>query len=91
MSVRIATFNIENLMRRFDFSGFRNELNIDRSLLLYDIRDERQYRELETARMMALADDVRQHSALAIADTKADIICLQEVDNIEVQIGRAHV
>lgn len=84
MSVRIATFNIENLMRRFDFSGFRNELNIDRSLLLYDIRDERQYHDLETARMMALADDVRQHSALAIADTKADILCLQEVDNIEV-------
>ena len=84
MSVRIATFNIENLMRRFDFSGFRNELNVDRSLLLYDIRDEKQYREMESARMMATADDVRQHSALAIADTKADIICLQEVDNIDV-------
>jgi predicted extracellular nuclease len=84
MSVRIATFNIENLMRRFDYSGFRNELNVDRALLLYDIRDERQYRELETARMMALADDVRQHSALAIADTRADILCLQEVDNIDV-------
>jgi predicted extracellular nuclease len=83
MSVRIATFNIENLMRRFDFSGFRNELNIDRSLLLYDIRDEKQYRELEAARMIAMADDVRQHSALAIADTRADIVCLQEVDNIE--------
>ncbi|MGB8817032.1 MAG: endonuclease/exonuclease/phosphatase family protein [Rhizobiaceae bacterium] len=84
MSVRIATFNIENLLRRFDFSGYRNELNADRSLLLFDIRDENQYREMEMARVVALADDTRQLSALAIADTKADIICLQEVDNIDI-------
>ncbi len=83
MSVRIATFNIENLMRRFDFTGFRNELNADRSTLLFDIRDEHQYRDIEQARVVALADDTRQHTALAIADTKADIICLQEVDTIE--------
>ncbi len=84
MSVRIATFNAENLMRRFDFTGFHNDLNMDRALLLYDIRDERQYRELEQARAIAQTDDTRQLTALAIADTNADILCLQEVDNIEV-------
>lgn len=63
MSVRIATFNAENLMRRFDFSGYRNDLNMDRSLLLYDIRDERQYRELEQARAIAHTDDYRQLTA----------------------------
>ncbi len=84
MPVRIATFNIENLMRRFDFSGFHNDLNADRSTLLFDIRDELQYRQIEQARMLAQTDDTRQQSALAIADTKADIICLQEVDNIDV-------
>jgi predicted extracellular nuclease len=84
MSVRIATFNAENLMRRFDFTGFRNDLNMDRSLLLYDIRDERHYRELEQARAIAQTDDTRQLTALAIADTKADILCLQEVDDIDV-------
>lgn len=84
MSVRIATFNIENLMRRFDFTGYRNDLYADRSMLLFDIKDERQYRDIEQARMVAHTDDTRQHSALAIADTKADIICLQEVDNIEI-------
>jgi hypothetical protein len=26
MTVRLATFNIENLITRFDFSGFRNQL-----------------------------------------------------------------
>ena len=32
---------------------------------------------------MAHTDDTRQLTALAIAETRADIICLQEVDNIE--------
>lgn len=83
MSLRIATFNVENLMNRFDFSGFRNQLNQDRSLALYSIRSEAEYRQLEQARTIAHTDDTRQLSALAIAATRADILCLQEVDNIE--------
>ncbi|MCB1441253.1 MAG: endonuclease, partial [Nitratireductor sp.] len=83
MSLRIATFNVENLMRRFDFSGFRNQLYADRSLTLFEIKDEAEYRLLEKARAIAHTDDTRQLSALAIADARADIICLQEVDNIE--------
>ncbi|MCX8279540.1 endonuclease/exonuclease/phosphatase family protein [Phyllobacterium sp. 0TCS1.6C] len=82
MSVRIATFNVENLMNRFDFSGFRNNLNQDRTLQLFQIKDENQYRQLEQARAIAHTDDTRQLTALAIAATHADIICLQEVDNI---------
>ena len=84
MSVRIATFNVENLMRRFDFSGFQQHGDVDRALMLFDIHDDRQYRELEQARVVALTDDTRQLTALAIADTRADILCLQEVDNIDV-------
>jgi endonuclease/exonuclease/phosphatase family metal-dependent hydrolase len=83
MSLRIATFNVENLMNRFDFSGFRNQLNQDRTLALYQIKDEAEYRLLEQGRAVAHTDDTRQLTALAIADTHADIICLQEVDNIE--------
>ena len=78
----IVTFNIENLMSRFDFSGFRNELHQDRALQLYEIGDEAQYRLLEQARAVALTDDTRQLTALAIAATRADILCLQEVDNL---------
>lgn len=78
----IATFNVENLMRRFDFSGFRNELHQDRSLKLFEIGDEAQYRLLEQSRAIAHTDDTRQLTALAIAETRADVLCLQEVDNL---------
>lgn len=83
MSLRIATFNVENLMHRFDYSGFRNQLNRDRTLAIYEIKDEATYRALEAARAIAETDDTRQHCALAIAATRADIICMQEVDSIE--------
>ena len=83
MRLRLATFNAENLMRRFDFSGFRNQLQWDRTLSLFEIGSEDEYRQLEQARAIAQADDARQLSALAIAATRADIVCLQEIDNIE--------
>ncbi|MCY6380000.1 endonuclease/exonuclease/phosphatase family protein [Hoeflea prorocentri] len=83
MSLRIATFNVENLMSRFDFSGFRNELRQDRSLKLFDIKTEAEYRTLEQARTIAHTDDTRQLTALAIAETGADILCLQEVDDLD--------
>ncbi len=83
MPVRIATFNAENLMNRFDFSGYRNQLQQDRVLTLYDIRDEAEYRQMEMARSIGITDDTRQLSAQAIAEADADILCLQEVDNLE--------
>jgi predicted extracellular nuclease len=83
MSLRLATFNVENLMSRFDFSGFRNELWKDRTLALYEIRTEAEFQTLERARAISHADDARQLTALAIAATRADIIVMQEVDNLE--------
>lgn len=83
MSIRIATFNIENLMARFDFTGFRNQLRSDRVMKLFEIKSEADYQRLEAARVISSTDDTRQLSALAIADTVADILCLQEVDNME--------
>lgn len=83
MSLRLATFNVENLMTRFDFTGFRNQLRQDRVMKLFEIKDERAYEALEAARVVASTDDTRQLSALAIADADADILCLQEIDNME--------
>ncbi|MBZ7922176.1 endonuclease/exonuclease/phosphatase family protein [Ensifer sp. 2YAB10] len=82
MSLRLATFNIENLLSRFDFSGFRNQLKQDRVLRLFDVKSEAEYQRLEEARTIAHTDDTRQMSALAIADCDADILCLQEADNM---------
>ena len=87
MPLRIATFNAENLMHRFDFSGFRNDLRRDRALHMVDIKDEKQFKRLEEARVVAHTDDTMQLTALAIADTMADIVCLQEVENIEALNG----
>jgi len=82
MSLRLATFNVENLLTRFDFTGFRNQLRQDRVLRLFEVRSENVFQQLEQARVIAATDDTRQMTALAIADTDADIICLQEVDNL---------
>ncbi|MGO4439607.1 endonuclease/exonuclease/phosphatase family protein [Rhizobium sp. RAF56] len=82
MSLRLATFNVENLLTRFDFTGYRNQLRQDRVLRLFDVRSEGVYQQLEQARVVAATDDTRQMTALAIADTDADIICLQEVDSL---------
>lgn len=82
MPLRLGTFNIENLMTRFDFSGWRNRFRQDRVLQLYDISDKAVYERLEQARLIAETDDTRQMSALAVADADADILCLQEVDNM---------
>lgn len=82
MSLRLATFNVENLLTRFDFTGFRNQLRQDRVIKLFQVSSEGVYQQLEQARVIAATDDTRQMSALAIADADADILCLQEIDNM---------
>ena len=83
MSVRLSTFNVENLMARFDFTGWRNLVRRDRTIALMDVTSKGQYKSLEQARVIAHADDARQMTALAVADCAADIVCLQEVENLE--------
>jgi predicted extracellular nuclease len=83
MALRIATFNAENILQRFDFSGYRNELMRDRALQMVAVENEAQFRMLEQARIVAHTDDKMQLTALAIADTRADILCLQEVESLE--------
>ena len=83
MAVRIGTFNIENLLTRFDFTGFRNQTREDRVLRLYSIGNEAAYQRMEEARMISLTDDTRQLTALAMAEADADIFCLQEVESME--------
>jgi len=62
MTIRLASFNVENLMARFDFSSSHKH---------------------ERSEVVAHDDDARQMTALAIAECAADIVCLQEVENLE--------
>ncbi|MEE9375789.1 MAG: endonuclease/exonuclease/phosphatase family protein [Rhizobiaceae bacterium] len=71
MSVRIATFNVENLMERVAFKASRSP----KSTASLTSRNE-QVR-------ISHEDDARQMTALAIADCHADIICLQEIENLD--------
>lgn len=83
MRLRLATFNTENLMQRFDFSGLKHPHRVDRALQLFDIDSDAEFRSLEKARAVSIADDTRQMTGLTIADCEADIICLQEVENMD--------
>ena len=76
MSVRIATFNVENLTQRFVFSA--RDVNHSR---LGSVRAH--LHRLKASQLRSSTLDTMQLTARAIADTNADIICLQEVDNIE--------
>ncbi|MDB5651475.1 MAG: putative exo/endo phosphatase [Hyphomicrobiales bacterium] len=79
MPIRIATFNLENLYARFDFAGKVNRE--DRVVGSYAITEKPAYESIRMSFEAVASDDVRQSTALAIADTGADVICLQEVDS----------
>ena len=83
MRLRIATFNIENLISRNRFGPtVRPDTGPALSLFDFPHQDEREGAEQSIA--VALEDDKRQMTALALAEARADILALQEVDNLGV-------
>ncbi len=70
MPIRIATFNCENLFARYRFrqNVSPNADGFTRNELAFDIND----------------DDEKKITGKAVAEANADVIALQEVDNLEV-------
>lgn len=83
MRLRIATFNVENLVSR-NVYGPKARPQTGPALSLFDFADPQMRDHIHAATAVALEDDERQATALAIAETRADILCLQEVDGIGV-------
>jgi endonuclease/exonuclease/phosphatase family metal-dependent hydrolase len=82
--IRVATMNVENLLDRFNFYSY-GRLTTERALRLLGVEEQSaEYLPLRKSLNVALTDDSRQQTAQAIRDTKADLVCLQEVDNRQV-------
>jgi hypothetical protein len=81
MKLRVGTFNVENLLTRHRFSsGERSDTAPAMSLFHFPRVDERD--AVERSLAVALEDDKRQMTALALAEAKADLWMLQEVDSL---------
>ncbi len=83
MRLRIATFNVENLAARGSY-GPRQRPDTAPALSLFHFAESEAREGVERSVAVALEDDKRELTALAIAETRADILCLQEVDNLDV-------
>jgi endonuclease/exonuclease/phosphatase family metal-dependent hydrolase len=74
-TVTIATFNCENLFRRFKFSENLPPSKIEKALQNGFIIDK--------TVLKTITQNERKLTADAIKATKADIVCLQEVENMD--------
>jgi endonuclease/exonuclease/phosphatase family metal-dependent hydrolase len=83
MRLRICTFNIENLASRHSF-GPRERPETGPALSLFDVPEEGAREAVQRSVAVALEDDRRELGALAIAETRADVLLLQEIDNLGV-------
>lgn len=81
MRLRLATFNVENLVTRHRFQpGGRPDTAA--ALSLFDFRNPAERDAAEKTLHVSLEDDKRQMTALALTEARADLIILQEVDSL---------
>ena len=74
-TITIATFNCENLFRRFKFNENISETKLETSIKDGFIMDK--------SILSTITQTERKLTADAIRATKADIVCLQEVENMD--------
>src|SRR5919206_2263707 len=83
MRLRIATFNVENLASRSSYGPSRRP-DTAPALSLFHFAETEARENVERSVAVAIEDDKRELTALAIAETRADIFAFQEVDNLGV-------
>ncbi len=83
MKLRVATFNIENLSSRWKFAEV-SRAEVAAAMSLAEFAQPKEREAAERSMALTVEDDKRQMTALAIAETRADIIALQEVDSLRV-------
>jgi endonuclease/exonuclease/phosphatase family metal-dependent hydrolase len=81
MRLRLATFNVENLSARWRF-GENKRSDTSAALSLSEFTDPQQRDAAEHSVSITLEDDKRQMTGLALAETRADLLCLQEIDSL---------
>lgn len=83
MRLRVATFNVENLASRSSY-GPRQRPDTAPALSLFHFAQPEARENVERSIAVGLEDDKRELTALAIAESRADILALQEIDNLDV-------
>lgn len=83
-TITIATFNVENLLRRFNFYSFGRLTKEPVLELLGVAGGTEEGMQLRKALHVVTTDDARQITAQAIRETKADVVCVQEIENKEI-------
>ena len=76
--LRLATFNVENMLVRFEFDP---ETEASLATLL-DAEEPAARAQLVRSYWNILNDEMRVMTALAIRDARADVVCLQEVESM---------
>ena len=83
MRLRIATFNVENLASRNSYGPVERPETAP-ALSLFDFPEAETRDTVQASVAVAVEDDKRELTGLAIAEARADILALQEVDNLGV-------